>query len=80
MPVHAPAEYGRWFPMILFSALPLNFCNKKQEIGAGTWVAGIARFGFLMLILGFLSKGIENPVNTHFTVSSVEEKSWNLKQ
>ena len=26
------------------SALPLNFCNKKQEIEADTWVAGIARF------------------------------------
>ena len=23
---------------------PLNFCNKKQEIEVGTWVAGIARF------------------------------------
>ena len=29
------------------SASPLNFCNKKQEIEAGTWVAGIARFRIL---------------------------------
>ena len=28
-------------------ALPLNFCNKKQEIEVGTWVAGIARFSFM---------------------------------
>ncbi len=28
--------------MAVISALPLNFCNKKQEIEAGTWVAGIA--------------------------------------
>ncbi len=26
------------------SALPLNFCNKKQEIEVDTWVAGIDRF------------------------------------
>ena len=26
------------------SALPLNFCNKQQEIEVGTWVAGIAHF------------------------------------
>ncbi len=28
------------------SALPLNFCNKKQKIKVGTWVAGIARFSY----------------------------------
>ncbi len=27
-----------------FSTLPLNFCNKKQEIEVDTWVAGITRF------------------------------------
>ena len=33
-----------------FSALPMNFCNKKQEIEAGTWVAGIARFSSVISI------------------------------
>ena len=48
-----------WFcpdlPHKKFSALPLNFCNKKQEIEVGTWVAGIARFRNKLNILRFIS-------------------------
>jgi len=33
-----------------FSAFSLNFCNKRQEIEAGTWVAGIACFRYAAII------------------------------
>jgi len=44
-----------FFPIFCLSALPLNFCNKKQEIEVGTWVAGIARFAVLFFSLKRIS-------------------------
>ncbi len=46
-----------WFDI---SALPLNFCNKKQEIEAGTWVAGIALFSKYHAFIEIIISGLKN--------------------